>query len=305
MALKLSGNQLTFASTLQQETGLSLPVIQAWLAAEQGNENANPASSGLYNFLNVGVTGGGNFGTGDSIWNNPVTAAKATAAWLKGQPGAVPGYGPASGPIQAIAKTAGQSPQAQIAAIQYHGTGGWSTGGEPALPGAYSQATGGVTPTGLSQSQILQKLGYPAGSLNTILQSGKAMQAANTEAALKGLPQPFTTSAGSALTQDLLPLAAIFGAAGLPEAGTAAADATAAGDATAGATASGAAATVGALNKLSTAGGIAAAFELFKGYLPHLLVYGGLMVLGFALLLTAARRQTGLTVSPGISPHVF
>ena len=163
----------------------------------------------------------------------------------------------------------------------------------------FSGPSGTSSTTGLSQSQILQKLGYPAGSLPAILQSGKAMQAANTEAALKGLPQPFTTSAGSALAQDLLPLAAIFGAAGLPEAGTAAAAAS--GDA---ATASGAAATVGALNKLSTAGGIAAAFELFKGYLPHLLVYGGLMVLGFALLLTAAHRSTGLTVSPGFSPHL-
>jgi hypothetical protein len=138
MAVALSANQVTFATTLAQQTGLNLQVVEAWMRNEQPEELTNPASSGLYNFLNVGVTPNGNYGTNDPAWNNPISAAKLTAAWLQGKQ-AVPGFGSASAGIQAIATTAGQDPSAQITAIQ---TSGWASGGESALRDLYSEITG-------------------------------------------------------------------------------------------------------------------------------------------------------------------
>jgi len=143
MAAKLSYNQLTFARELAAKTGLNGNVVAAWLLQEQGVENANPASSGLYNFLNVGVTGSGNFGTSDSIWNNPLTAADATAGWLMGVKTAVPGW-ERSSPLLDFSAIRG-NPQAQITAIQQSG---FATSGEPSLPALYQEAAGGITPTG-------------------------------------------------------------------------------------------------------------------------------------------------------------
>jgi hypothetical protein len=170
MSLQVSANQTVFAYELSKKTGLDPKVIIAWMRNEQPAENANPASSGLYNFLNVGVTGSGNYGTGDSIWNSPVTAADATAAWLKGSPTAVPGYGASAAGIQAIERTAGGSPAAQIAAIQHSG---WAGAGETALPSLYAQAVGGISVVGTPTNVIPPDSGLTT-ALNTLLFGGGA-----------------------------------------------------------------------------------------------------------------------------------
>ena len=59
----------------------------------------------------------------------------ASAGWLKGQ-NTIPGYGTASAGVQAILHTAGQSPQAQIAALQQSG---WASSGYPSLPALLAQ----------------------------------------------------------------------------------------------------------------------------------------------------------------------
>ena len=59
-------------------------------------------------WLNIGYTDSATYGSSDSIWSNPVTAADATAGWLKGQ-NTIPGYGTASSGIQGILSTAGSS----------------------------------------------------------------------------------------------------------------------------------------------------------------------------------------------------
>lgn len=66
----------------------------------------------------------------------------------------------------------------------------------------------------LSQSTILKRLGIPTtqAELNNISGNGKLQQYINQQAALHGLPEPFSPSAGSALIQDLLPIAGIVGA---------------------------------------------------------------------------------------------
>jgi hypothetical protein len=132
----LTTGQAQFASRLAGETGLNPQVIAAWLTLEESGSAAKSRQSANNNdWLNVGYTDSGTHGAGDSIWTNPVTAADATAGWLKGQ-NTIPGYGPASAGIRAILATAGQSAETQIAAIQHSG---WASSGYPNLPALYQQ----------------------------------------------------------------------------------------------------------------------------------------------------------------------
>jgi len=135
----LTSDQRTFASRLAADTGLDPGVVSAWLLAEEsGGAAVSRQSAGNNDWLNIGYTDSGTYGSSDSIWSDPTTAADATAGWLKGQD-TIPGYGTASGGIQAILQTAGQSPSAQISALQ---SSGWASSGYPDLPALYGQVTG-------------------------------------------------------------------------------------------------------------------------------------------------------------------
>ncbi|MGH2873766.1 MAG: hypothetical protein ACRDL5_15050, partial [Solirubrobacteraceae bacterium] len=92
-------------------------------------------ATGNNDWLNIGYTDSGTYGSADSVWTDPTTAADATAGWLAGQ-STIPGYGTASSGIQAILQTAGQGPSAQIQALQ---TSGWASSGYPDLPSVYEQ----------------------------------------------------------------------------------------------------------------------------------------------------------------------
>jgi hypothetical protein len=132
----LTTGQQQFASRLAADTGLDPGVIAAWMLAEESGGAAQSRQSANNNdWLNIGYTDSGTYGSSDSIWSNPVTAADATAGWLKGQD-TIPGYGHAAAGIQAIMQTAGQSPQAQMAAIE---NSGWASGGYPELAQLFSQ----------------------------------------------------------------------------------------------------------------------------------------------------------------------
>ena len=121
---------------LAADTGLNPGVVAAWeLAEESGSAAAKPPGPGNNDWLNIGYTDSGTYGAGDGIWASPASAADATAAWMKGAD-AIPGYGTASSGVRAIAATAGQSPSAQIAAIQ---NSGWASSGYPDLASLYQQ----------------------------------------------------------------------------------------------------------------------------------------------------------------------
>jgi hypothetical protein len=132
----LTSGQQQFAARLAQDTGLNPQVIGAWLLAEESGGAAQSRQSANNNdWLNIGYTDSGTYGSSDSVWSEPLRAADATAGWLKGQ-NTIPGYGTASSGVQAILGTAGQAPQAQIAAIQ---GSGWASSGYPDLPSLYQQ----------------------------------------------------------------------------------------------------------------------------------------------------------------------
>jgi hypothetical protein len=135
----LTTAQQTFASRLAADTGLDSGVVSAWLLAEEsGGAAVSRQSANNNDWLNIGYTDSGTYGSADSIWSDPTAAADATAGWLKGQD-TIPGYGTASSGIQAIAQTAGQAPQAQISALQ---NSGWASSGYPSLPSLYQQVAG-------------------------------------------------------------------------------------------------------------------------------------------------------------------
>jgi hypothetical protein len=132
----LTSDQQQFASRLAADTGLDPSVVSAWLLAEESGGAAQSRQAQNNNdWLNIGYTDSATYGSSDSIWSDPVTAADATAGWLKGQ-NTIPGYGTASSGIQGILSTAGSSPATQIAALQ---NSGWASSGYPDLPSLYNQ----------------------------------------------------------------------------------------------------------------------------------------------------------------------
>lgn len=146
MAVQLSYAQAQFAGELSHQTGLSPNVIAAWLRNEEPAEATNTPNHGLYNFLNVGITDRGSYGYANPVWKNPITAAQATANWIKGKPIGAGGYSStdypaASGGIRAILASAKSGPEAQITAIQ---GSGWASGGEAALRQLYNEVLGGT-----------------------------------------------------------------------------------------------------------------------------------------------------------------
>jgi len=135
----LTSAQQKFASRLAADTGLDGGVVSAWLLAEEsGGAAVSRQASNNNDWLNIGYTDSGTYGSSDSIWSDPTAAADATAGWLKGQ-NTIPGYGTASSGIQAVLGTAGQAPAAQIAALQ---NSGWASSGYPSLPSLYQQVAG-------------------------------------------------------------------------------------------------------------------------------------------------------------------
>ncbi len=147
---QLTSGQQQFAGELAADTGLDPAVVTAWvLAAESGSHAGAKAAANNNDWLNVGYTDSGTYGSTDSVWSDPITAADTTAGWLHGQ-AAIAGYGTATAAIHAILTTAGQPADAQITAIQ---ASGWASSGYPDLPARYADVTagggGGAVPVSL------------------------------------------------------------------------------------------------------------------------------------------------------------
>lgn len=136
----LTSDQQQFAGQLASDTGLDPSVVSAWLLAEEsGGAAVSRQSAGNNDWLNIGYTDTRTYGATDSVWSDPTTAADATAQWLEGQ-SSVAGYGTASSGVQSILASVGQTPEAQIQAIQ---ASGWSSGGYPSLGSLYQQVSAG------------------------------------------------------------------------------------------------------------------------------------------------------------------
>jgi len=130
----MTPGQQQFATQLAAQTGMDPQVVAAWMLAEEsGSAATSREAQGNHNWLNIGWTDSGRYGTAGAVWSDPIAAANATAGWLKGQD-TVAGYGRASAGVQSILTSAGQPPELQIAALQHSG---WASSGYPDLPGVY------------------------------------------------------------------------------------------------------------------------------------------------------------------------
>ena len=138
-ASMMTPGQQQFATQLAAQTGMDPQVVAAWMLAEEsGGAATSREAQGNHNWLNIGWTDSGRYGTAGAVWSDPIAAANATAGWLKGQD-TVAGYGRASAGVQSILTSAGQPPELQIAALQHSG---WASSGYPDLPGVYRMVAG-------------------------------------------------------------------------------------------------------------------------------------------------------------------
>jgi hypothetical protein len=138
-AQRMTPGQQRFATQLAAQTGLDPQVVAAWMLSEESDgAAASREAQGNHNWLNIGWTDAGRYGTTGAVWADPISAANATAGWLKGQD-TIAGYGKASPGVQSILTTVGQPAAVQIAALQHSG---WASGGYPSLPAIYQSVAG-------------------------------------------------------------------------------------------------------------------------------------------------------------------
>lgn len=115
-----AGDQKAFGKAFASYTGLSLPVVEAWLLHEQ--PPGSPSEPGSNNWLNVQYTDSGPNAEYFNIAKlPPKAAAKATAEWLRQQPG-----------LSGILASAGRGAAAEVAAIEGSGWASSHYGNESA-----------------------------------------------------------------------------------------------------------------------------------------------------------------------------
>jgi hypothetical protein len=134
--------QITFVEQLAKNTRLDPGVIAAWVYQEENGQAAlNRQAANNNDWLNVGYTDTATLGAGNQVWSSPTSAANATSNWIAGTWND-PGFGVAAPTIQAILRTAGQSPQAQIQAIQISG---WASSRYPNFAQIYGELDPALT----------------------------------------------------------------------------------------------------------------------------------------------------------------
>lgn len=112
----LNPDQQRFASALTQETGMDPQVVGGWVVAEQGFAGSNP-NVARHNYLNIDPTNQAGVGSDPSMDRTPEEAAKATAAFLRGEQ-----WGPGAGIPQILARAVGKPPEEQVAVLR---SAGW------------------------------------------------------------------------------------------------------------------------------------------------------------------------------------
>jgi len=117
-----------FANVLAKATGIDPRAIGAWVQAEGGGwggEGVSGGEAGKNNWLGVGYPGEQTpFSQSPYFNGSPEEAAKATAAWMRGQIGHEYNYRAAPSIQTIIPRSKGKGPQAFLQAL---GASGWGT----------------------------------------------------------------------------------------------------------------------------------------------------------------------------------
>ena len=173
--INIPGGEGVFINQLARETGLNPRVVAAWTKSEGGN------SFGDYNLLNIGHTGSGpNSAAANGDFADPVSAAKATAAFLRGE------WGGAGADIPRIVERArGQDPTTQIRVIEQSGWRIGTPGPDPMYSNLITSVFNeqpGVTKANPRAKRRLERAEARA--------EGVARQAANLGLSVQGLVTP-------------------------------------------------------------------------------------------------------------------
>ena len=119
----LTPGQKKFAEELAKRTAINPRVAGAWVLSEMsGSYATGREAEGNHNWLNIAYfdSGPGSI-TKDAVWSDPVSAAKASAQFLRGQK-----FGPSEGIKGILPQARGASDERQIQAIA---NSGWASSG--------------------------------------------------------------------------------------------------------------------------------------------------------------------------------
>ena len=111
----LSKSQRTFAEVLAKETGLDPKVVGGWVLAEQGYASGDYEARNYHNWLNIGPH------MEAPEFSSPATAARATAAFLRGEK-----WGAGAGIPGILPNALGKSPEEQVEVLR---GSGWDAAG--------------------------------------------------------------------------------------------------------------------------------------------------------------------------------
>lgn len=188
----LTQQQERFAAELAQQTGLDRNVIRAWALAEMSGTYAQQRErEGNANALNVGYFDSGAADWAKKSFRDPVQAARLTADFLRGKRwGAHP-------QIQAILRTAGQNPAAQLRAIY---TSPWASSGYNGgrdLQSTYKLVAGQAAPnfptTNLPAGPVAQAAPDPVGASTVApqqdIRAGVVQNTISANAKIAGIPE--------------------------------------------------------------------------------------------------------------------
>jgi hypothetical protein len=114
-APNLSKSQRTFAEVLAKETGLDPKVVGGWVLAEQGYASGDYEARNYHNWLNIGPH------MEAPEFSSPATAARATAAFLRGEK-----WGAGAGIPGILPNALGKSPEEQVEVLR---GSGWDAAG--------------------------------------------------------------------------------------------------------------------------------------------------------------------------------
>jgi hypothetical protein len=141
----LTLGQVQFSYQLAALSGLDVNVIKAWCLAEESDGYARSREKEHNNnWLNIGyydsLHGGGAFQAIKKLWQDPISAANTSEAFLEGRI-----FGASSG-IQDILMYAGASADSQIAAIASSGWASSAYGGGSSIHGTYNRVPHSAQP---------------------------------------------------------------------------------------------------------------------------------------------------------------
>lgn len=179
--INLPGGEGVFINELARQTKMDPRVLAAWTRSEGGN------SYGDYNLLNIGHTGSGpNSAASNANFADPKEAAKATAAFLRGE------WGGAGADIPYIVQRArGKDPATQIRVIEQSGWRLGTTGPDPfysnLISGVYNDMPAASKPNPKARARLQQAKGRAASVARKAADLGLSVQGLVTPKQVKAM----------------------------------------------------------------------------------------------------------------------